>query len=113
MRFDSEKPLRQLIEKGIVATMRHNRKIRIGPFHQSLYIPGIIVNITSKGKRIGKAVVVEVYENTRENREKLVEISGFDTVEEWEKEARKLFKGKLPNTIVVLRLIELRAAGAG
>jgi len=93
-----------LMEKGIVATMRVQRKVRIGNRYTDLYVKGMIVIITRNGKRVGKGIIVDVVENTRENREKYVKISGFGTVGEWEQEAKRLH-GRMPNAIVVVRLI--------
>jgi len=104
MRFDSDKAFRQLIERGIVATMRMNRKVRIGNRYGDLYVKGMIVNIVRNGKRVARGVILDVIPNTPENRARYVSISGFDTVDEWEREAIRLH-GRLPNSIVVVRLL--------
>jgi len=104
MKFDSDKAFSFLMKNGIVATMRMQRKVRIGNRFADLYVKGMIVNITRNGKRVGKGIIVDVVENTRENREKYVGISGFQSVEEWEGEAKRLH-GRMPNVIVVVRLI--------
>jgi len=92
------------MKHGVVATMRMNRKVRIGGRYTDLYARGMIVIITRNGKRIAKGIILDVLPNTRENRKKYVSISGFETVEEWEREARRLH-GRLPNAIVVVKLI--------
>jgi len=104
MEFRSDKAFKQLIERGIVATMRMQRKVKIGGRYTDLYIKGMIVIITRNGKRIGKGIILNVVPNTKENREKYVVISGFENIEEWEKEARRLH-GRMPNVIVVVRLL--------
>jgi len=104
MRFDSDKAFEQLMKHGIVATMRVQRKVRIGNRYTDLYVKGMIVNITRNGKRVGKGIILDVVSNTKENREKYVSISGFESVEEWEREAKRLH-GRMPNVIVVVKLI--------
>jgi len=106
MKFDSDRAYKQLVEHGIVATMRFNRRVRVGKLYTQLYVKGVVVRITRRGRTIGKGMIVDVLPNTRENREKLVYLSGFSTVEEWEEEARKLYDGRLPNTILVVKLID-------
>lgn len=93
MRLDSDKAFSQLVFRGVVATMRDYQ-----------YRVGQKVWITRKGKRICRGVVVGVYENTRENREKLFDLSGFARVEEWEEEARRLHN-KLPKWVVIVKKI--------
>jgi len=104
MRFDSDKTFDFLMRNGVIATMRMQRKVWIGGRYTDLYIKGMIVIITRNGKRIGKGIILNVVPNTLENREKYVSISGFETVEEWEKEARRLHR-RIPNVIVVLKML--------
>jgi len=104
MRFDSDKAFSFLMEHGIVATMRVNRKVRIGSRYGDLYVKGMIVNIVRNGKRVARGIIVDVAPNTPENRERYLPISGFQTIEEWVQEARRLH-GRLPNSIVVVRLL--------
>jgi len=92
MRFDSDKAFNQLMEKGIVATMRNFP-----------YQPGKRARIIRHGKYICTAYILARYENTEENRRKLLKISGFTSLEEWENEATKLF-GSLPKYIIVVSL---------
>jgi len=105
MRFDSDKAFSFLMKHGVVATMRMQRKVRIGGKYTDLYTKGMIVIITRNGKRVAKGIIVDVVKNTEKNRKKYVGISGFETVEEWKEAARKLHKGRLPNVIVIVRLI--------
>lgn len=90
MRFMSGKALKQLLEKGTVATMR-NYPYRLGQ----------VVTINNRFR----AVIKEVYDNTPENRQKLFHISGFGSVEEWEKTAVKYHNGRLPKYIFIIRLL--------
>ncbi|MEX0569101.1 MAG: hypothetical protein Q6363_008100 [Candidatus Njordarchaeota archaeon] len=94
MRFDSLKPYKQLIEHGVVATMRNYD-----------YYPGQKIVIKSRYHRSNiHAVVQEVVKNNQENREKYLSISGFDSVDEWIQEAKKLHK-KWPRLIVIVKLV--------
>ena len=69
MRFDSSKAFLQLTTQGIVATMRSNKN---GYYYQGKKV------LIKRGRRIvGRGVVVNIYPNTKLNREKLVRISGF------------------------------------
>jgi len=90
MMFKSKRALDFLLRNGIVATMR-NTKYRLGQ----------VVRIN----RELCGVIIEIHDNTRANRGKFVKISGFNTVEEWENEARKLHKGKLPRRIYIVKLL--------
>jgi len=104
MRFDSEKAFSFLMKNGIVATMRMNRRVRIGNRYSDLYVRGMIVWITRNGKKIARGLIVDVLPNTEENRKKYVSISGFESVGEWEKEAMRLY-GRIPNAIVIVKLL--------
>jgi len=66
------------------------------------YRKGQHVWITRRGKRICKAIIVDVYENNEENRRKLLPISGFENVKEWVEAATKLHR-KMPKYIVVVK----------
>jgi len=105
VRFDSDKAFSFLMTHGVVATMRMQRRVKIGNRYSDLYVRGMIVAITRSGKIVAKGVILDVVPNTRENREKYVKISGFESVEEWEAEARRMHGGRLPNSIVVIRLL--------
>jgi len=94
MRFKSEKASRQLVEKGIVATMR-NYKLR----------PRTVVKAkTTLGEVY--AVVEDVYPNYDEIVGELFYFSGFETPEEWIREALRLHNGRKPKYIILLRLLK-------
>ena len=94
LRFESAKAFRQLMERGVVATMRRN----------GYYRKGMRVWIVRGGKWFGRGLVVDVLPNTEENRLKYFRISGFGSVEEWVSEATKLH-GRLPPAIVLVELL--------
>jgi len=104
MRFDSDKAFYFLMKNGIVATMRMNRKVRIGNRYTDLYVRGMIVWITSRGKRVARGIIIDVVENNEENRRRYLPISGFETVEEWMEEAKRLHR-RMPNSIVIIKLL--------
>jgi len=104
MRFDNDKAFDFLMKNGIVATMRMNRKVKIGGRYADMYVKGAIVVITRNGRRVGKGIIVDVVPNTEENRQRYVCISGFQSVEEWMQEAKRLHV-RLPNSIVVVKLL--------
>ncbi len=97
MRVDSEKAFRQLVSEGILATMR-NYPYRVGK----------VIRILHKGEYVGEAIIEDVVPVTKQNLKYLVGVSGFDSVEEWVEEAKKLNKGKLPKYIVYINLIRKR-----
>ena len=94
MRVEHSKAFKQLMGEGILATMRNFP-----------YKVNSIVKIYHRGKYVGKAIVDDVVPVTKHNLEYFVGASGFNTVEEWVSEAKKLNKGKLPKYIVYLSLI--------
>ena len=93
-RVDSEKAFRQLMREGVLATMR-NYPYRVGS----------VVKVYHRGRYVGKAVVEDVVPVTEPNLRYLVGASGFDTIEEWVEEAKRLNKGRLPKYIVYIILI--------
>ena len=95
MKFNSDRAFNQLMSQGIVATIRSN----------TFYERDMVVRITRHGKMVGRGVIIDVVPNTRENREKYLNISGFRSIEEWEKEAKRLHKGKLPDSIIIVGLL--------
>ena len=97
MKFDNSRAFNHLVKRGIVATMRAGK----------FYKRGRVVKITRHNKIVGRGVIIDVVPNTRENRGKYLDISGFDSVEEWEEEARQLYKGRLPDCIVIVGLMGL------
>jgi len=88
MRFKSEPALNQLLKNKVVATMRE---------FDYVAPRNVIINKKWKGLIVGK------FKNTPENRKYLVTISGFDSVNAWVKEAKKL-SGKMPRWIYVVCL---------
>ena len=50
-------------------------------------------------------VVKQVWGNSEETRGKLVGVSGFKTVEEWEQAVKKRNGGRLPRFIVVVEVV--------
>jgi len=105
VKFNSDKAFKQLMNHGIVATMRFNRYRKLGKWHLPFYARGNIIVITRHGRAVGEGIVVDVVPNTKKNREKYLHLSGFKSVEEWEQEARRLHRGRLPNSIVIVRLL--------
>ncbi len=98
MRFSSMKAISKLLQDGIVATMRNGR-----------YGNVIGKEITVRDDRnliFAKARIVAIFENNKTFRKLLWKYSGFESVEEWEKRALELHKGKLPRYIVLLKLTE-------
>ena len=95
MIFCSEKVLRYLRTRpSYVATLRTYP-----------YKRGQIVTVRNCNKEIiCKAVVADVAEPTKENLSKYLSISGFETVDEWIAEAKKLHR-KRPRHLVVLKLM--------
>lgn len=96
MRF-LEKELERFKKFGRIATMRYN-----------YYREGRTVLITtgyaSSLRRVGSAIVEKHLENTLENRKKYLYLSGYGTVEEWEREAQERSRtGKLPKHIYILK----------
>jgi len=87
MSFRCRKALRQLLENGVVATMRMYR-----------YEPQTEVLVNGRYR----CRVVDVYEASEDNMEKLVGVSGFDSVEEWLQEAIRLHRGRRPKWILVV-----------
>jgi len=105
MKFTSTRALRQLLQHGVVATMRQNDKVLVrGKFYMPLYYPLKTVKIRHGRRVVGLGVIAEVVKNNRANRIRLLPLSGFRTVEEWESEAIRIF-GRLPNSIVVVILV--------
>jgi hypothetical protein len=94
MQFNSDKAYKQLLT-GRVATMR-----------SFLYRVGHNIRLYRHRKYIGLGRVCAVLTNKKSYREKLVKDSGFNTVEEWEKEAIRLH-GKLPYYIICVKLMHL------
>ena len=101
MRVDSEKPYRQLMEYGVLATMR-----------EYPYREGQVVRVKHDGKCVGKAVVRQVIELSKVMMmsqgvlERLTRFSGFSTFEEWLEEAKKLNHGIAPRYVVIIKLLE-------
>ncbi|NPA98922.1 MAG: hypothetical protein GXO43_06035 [Crenarchaeota archaeon] len=77
---------------GLVATMR-NYRYRVGH--------SIRVRV---GNKVFCGNVLAVVDNTRENAEKYVEYSGFNSVDEWLGEAIRLHHGRRPKYIVLVKL---------
>lgn len=96
MIFKEEIVLNFFLEKRIVATMRNGR--------YGLMIGERIDVVDGSGNLVGRAKVVAVLLNYPKFRRLLVKYSGFPTVEQWERAARSLYKGKLPKFIVLLQL---------
>ena len=67
------------------------------------YRAGSTVRVVAGGRRFC-GDILGVYDNTRENAEKLVEYSGFNNVDEWLSEAIKLHHGRKPRYIILLKL---------
>jgi len=78
MRFDSDKAFEQLTKYGIVATMRMNRKVKVGRRRVDMYMRGMVVWITRNGKRVSKGVIVDVVPNTLENRKNMLRSAGLE-----------------------------------
>lgn len=94
MRFNSERALRQLLERGVVATMRMPRKG---------YREGAVVPIENpRGEVVAYARIVAVLPNEPVYREAYSRLSGFPSPKEWEDAARRLYRGALPKLILVL-----------
>ncbi len=89
MQFKSEKALMQLLKEGLVVTMRNTN-----------YDVGQKIKINKKYD----AIIVTKTLNTRIIRKDLWDASGFDSLEEWEEEAKRLHKGKLPKFIYAVAL---------
>ena len=96
MRFCSERVLHYLREPkdGLVATMR-NWLYRVNQR---------VVLRDCNGSVIGYGVVVDVAPATPENIRRWLKYSGFNTVEEWVNEARKLNKG-LPQFVYLVYIM--------
>ena len=86
MQFKSERALNFLLTNGGVVTMR-NYDYKVGR--------KVKINRKYNGWIIGKIL------NSRAIREECYDLSGFDTIEEWEQEAIKLH-GKLPKYIYIV-----------
>ena len=103
MRVDSEKPFRQLMREGVLATMRRYP-----------YKEGQVVRIYHKGRYVGEAVVEHVMPTefivlSPRLVDSLVRISGFSTLGEWEEEAKKLNRSKMvPPYLVIIKLLQDR-----
>lgn len=100
MRVDSEKAFRQLVKEGVLATMR-----------DFPYKVGRVVKIYHRGRYVGWAIVEDVVPVTEPNLRYFVGASGFDSVEEWIEEAKKLNRGRLPKYIVYINLIPKEKGG--
>lgn len=98
MKFKSLRAVSQLLNGGIVATMRNGRYNNI---------IGREVDIRDeRGIVFARARVIAVLENNKTFRRLLWKYSGFESVEEWEERAKELHNGKLPKFIVILKLTE-------
>jgi hypothetical protein len=88
MRFDNGQALGQFLKEGAVATLRtYPYKAR----------QNVIINKT------WKAEIYEVFANpTSEILDNYVQMSGFDSVGEWTKEAERLHK-RVPSFLVIVK----------
>ena len=91
MTFKHPKALKQLLEKGIVATMRN-------------YFLPPLTKVKANNKY--DCIVLGSTTATEENIKKLHDISGFGSPEEWLKEAIKIHRGKTPKYIIVVAKLD-------
>ena len=95
------RPFKQLVSVGVLATLR-----------QYPYRVGQLVKVRHRGTYIGMAVVEYVGETgkvllvSKDSVDRLVRLSGFNTLDEWLEEAKKLNKGLIPKYVVIIRLVK-------
>jgi len=94
IKVDHVKVLNQILNHGILATMRNYP-----------YKKGWKIKLYHKGEFIGYGEILDVVEATLENIEKYHHISGFNSPGEWLKEA-KLLHGKKPKYIVIVKFLK-------
>ena len=102
--FNSKKAREQLINKGVVITCRKQRK-SFGTTQ------AVFTNDEGKREKIGYVDVKYAFESWDEQREHkdIFEVfykqSGFDTVEEWKKEVRRLNNNRwMPDYLIFLKV---------
>ena len=100
MRIEHPNAFKQFIENGVLATFRNY------PYRE-----GQVIRIYHNGKYVGRAVVEKVLSTKTllimDNIEEITKISGFNDLNEWISEAKKLHHTKkIPKYLVIIKRLE-------